>query len=378
MEPGFQLHNFEDSPRNFLPAGLFLDGANGGYMFPMRNPLSPMNGSGAKTPFQIPSRNDRGQTTPFQIKTNQSAVIDEMLSSWRDLVTLPTESADSSQLMTSPRRGLLSPRSPQWQPLNTQAPTLDNIENFEPGSPHWNDSVPAYPHTPNFKQWLKDDRMTPKKHTATNKLGPERYKSLRVSGKSGGKSAHESQTSKRGEKLGTFYDPGFKTMDKASFRTASNGGKQAARFPAARAWTVGNTAQKAWTVGNTNQHNSKKAWTVDNTTKKHTEKKQSLYKTELCTNWTLTNNCTYGNKCHFAHGIDDLKPRTRLENFKTQPCCDPAREGSRRCLYGSRCNYCHPGEAIRRPVGHTYYDANYYKDLQKDFGDNRYPFGIYV
>merc|ERR1719384_1760397 len=120
------------------------------------------------------------------------------------------------------------------------------------------------------------------------------------------------------------------------------------------------------------ENTPKKCWPVENTPKKH-DKKQSLYKTELCTNWTLTNTCTYGNKCHFAHGIDDLKPRTRLENFKTQPCCDPAREGSRRCLYGSRCNYCHPGEAIRRPVGNTYYDRDYYKDLGKDFGDNKYP-----
>jgi len=271
--------------------------------------------------------------------------------------------------------------------LQKHPPTLfgpDNIENFEPGSPHWNDSVPAYPNTPNFKQWLKDERMTPKKKS-TNKLGPERYKSLRVSGSSsktsnnsqsqptGAKSAHESSQGgnpKRGEKLGTFYDPGFNTMDKASFRTASGTCKPVPRHrgSSSRPWTIDHGAQPA----------KKTLPGRPATSNRHTEKKQSLYKTELCTNWTLTASCTYGNKCHFAHGIDDLKPRTRLENFKTQPCCDPAREGSRRCLYGSRCNYCHPGEAIRRPVGHTYYDRDYYKDLGKDYGDNKYPFGIYV
>jgi len=60
------------------------------------------------------------------------------------------------------------------------------------------------------------------------------------------------------------------------------------------------------------------------------DKKTSLYKTELCTNWTLTGSCQYENKCHFAHGIEDLKSRMRVENYKTQPCCDPAREGCRR------------------------------------------------
>eukprot|EP01083_Nonionella_stella_P313660 1127066_1 len=107
--------------------------------------------------------------------------------------------------------------------------------------------------------------------------------------------------------------------------------------------------------------------------------KTALYKTELCTNWMLTGSCTYGNKCHFAHGVEDLKPRMRVENYKTQPCCDPAREGCRRCMYGRRCNYCHPGEAIRRPHPTPYYDKDYYKALRRDFGkDNEFPFGIYV
>jgi hypothetical protein len=107
--------------------------------------------------------------------------------------------------------------------------------------------------------------------------------------------------------------------------------------------------------------------------------KTALYKTELCTNWMLTGSCTYGNKCHFAHGVEDLKPRMRVENYKTQPCCDPAREGCRRCMYGRRCNYCHPGEPIRRPHPTPYYDKDYYGALQRDFGqDNEFPFGIYV
>ena len=107
--------------------------------------------------------------------------------------------------------------------------------------------------------------------------------------------------------------------------------------------------------------------------------KTSLFKTEVCTNWKLTGSCTYGNKCHFAHGAEDLKSRMRVENYKTQPCCDPAREGCRRCMYGRRCNYCHPGEAIRRPHPTPYYDRDYFTALRRDFGEEKeYPFGIYL
>merc|ERR1719433_736877 len=115
-----------------------------------------------------------------------------------------------------------------------------------------------------------------------------------------------------------------------------------------------------------------------NQQKKPAPGNHSRYKTELCTNWMLTRNCTYGNKCNFAHGIHDLKARKRLENYKSQPCCDPARAGCKRCLYGSRCNYAHPGEAIRRSMNRGYFDQEYYGGLQKDFDDNTYPFGIYV
>ena len=82
--------------------------------------------------------------------------------------------------------------------------------------------------------------------------------------------------------------------------------------------------------------------------KRVVSEKGDLFKTELCENWVVRGNCTYGKKCHFAHGHDDLRNRLRVENYKTQPCCDPARADSRLCLFGKRCNYTHPGEALRR------------------------------
>jgi len=125
---------------------------------------------------------------------------------------------------------------------------------------------------------------------------------------------------------------------------------------------------------------------TDALTKERTKRKQrkrvqkknkSLHKTELCTHWTLTKNCTFKGKCYFAHGIDELQKRVRVGNFKTRPCIDcTSKDGQ--CVFGSRCNYCHPGEGIRRTVGSSYIDRDYYIDLRKKFKNNDYPFGIFV
>jgi len=112
--------------------------------------------------------------------------------------------------------------------------------------------------------------------------------------------------------------------------------------------------------------------------KRLTNDKEDLFKTELCENWIVKGSCSYGKKCHFAHGVDDIRNRLRLDNYKTQPCCDPARLDSRLCLFGKRCNYAHPGEPLRRPMPVPYEDAAYFEQVLKDYGDERYPFGIYI
>lgn len=105
-----------------------------------------------------------------------------------------------------------------------------------------------------------------------------------------------------------------------------------------------------------------------------------LYKTEICQNWLRTKNCSYGNKCHYAHGKADMRARKRIQTFKTQPCADPARAGCHVCMYSTRCNYCHPGEVIRRtgPGDKPYYDTEYNALLKKDFPHIEAPFGIFV
>jgi len=121
--------------------------------------------------------------------------------------------------------------------------------------------------------------------------------------------------------------------------------------------------------------------TIKKSRKKHRKKIQqknkSLHKTELCTNWMLTSTCSFGGKCYFAHGIEELKKRVRVGNFKTQPCVDSPREESQ-CMFGSRCYYCHPGEAMRRTICSSYYDVDYYKALRNDFPKIEYPFGIFL
>jgi len=102
-------------------------------------------------------------------------------------------------------------------------------------------------------------------------------------------------------------------------------------------------------------------------------KNELLRKTELCVYWMRSSTCTYKTKCHFAHGNKELMSRVRQGNFKTQPCL-----AFDKCRYASRCSYCHPGEGLRRMVRSAYFDVDYFNELQEDFGENQYPFGIYI
>ena len=70
------------------------------------------------------------------------------------------------------------------------------------------------------------------------------------------------------------------------------------------------------------------------------------------------------------------KEKKRVTNYKTKPCVDPGR--GKRCLYALRCNFAHPGEALRRPMSDQYRDSLYKKYLDRDFPNTTYPFGIYV
>jgi hypothetical protein len=135
-----------------------------------------------------------------------------------------------------------------------------------------------------------------------------------------------------------------------------------------------------------------------------------------------------------AHGEDDLKDRGRSETYNTkvssslapapallfslflstdpsspsppvvQPCTDLARFGSRTCTYGHRCNYAHPGDAIRRvgtgadtPSGldinasaaasaasasdsrdGRYLDHEYAAAISLRYPNHHFPFGVFL
>jgi len=141
--------------------------------------------------------------------------------------------------------------------------------------------------------------------------------------------------------------------------------------------TFENTKQLIRTTKDIKKDRKKRDFTVRKQRKKVQQKNKSLHKTELCTHWTLTSACKFKGKCYFAHGLEELRKRTRVRNYKIQPCVDCPTEGGR-CMFGTRCNYCHPGEAIRRAIGSSYFDIDYYNRLKRDFPNNEFPFGIFI
>lgn len=123
------------------------------------------------------------------------------------------------------------------------------------------------------------------------------------------------------------------------------------------------------------------------------EKRGDLYKTEICRNYRQLGVCKYGNQCNFAHGDKQLASRSRIQTYKTGPCPDPARPTRPNneeaalpftpyeCTYGQRCNFCHPGESLRRlgPYKYKmYHDEEYNAGVQRDYGDLEHPWGIYL
>jgi len=60
------------------------------------------------------------------------------------------------------------------------------------------------------------------------------------------------------------------------------------------------------------------------------------YKTELCENYRREGRCRYFDRCQFAHGLDDLRPRRRHPKHQTEICRTFQRTGGN-CPYHLRC-----------------------------------------
>ncbi|XP_055333169.1 mRNA decay activator protein ZFP36-like [Paramacrobiotus metropolitanus] len=65
----------------------------------------------------------------------------------------------------------------------------------------------------------------------------------------------------------------------------------------------------------------------------------SRYKTELCNTFVENGKCRYGEKCQFAHGLDELRSIARHPKYRTEKCRSFHTTGS--CSYGQRCHFIH-------------------------------------
>lgn len=66
----------------------------------------------------------------------------------------------------------------------------------------------------------------------------------------------------------------------------------------------------------------------------------SKHKRSLCRNFTENGFCPYGQKCQFAHGLDELKCNETQNNlYKTKVCYSFLKKGF--CMYELRCNFIH-------------------------------------
>jgi len=66
---------------------------------------------------------------------------------------------------------------------------------------------------------------------------------------------------------------------------------------------------------------------------------QNKFKTELCRFHIETGKCHFGERCHFAHGKDELRHVMRHPNYKTRICKNYYQNGT--CQYGVRCRFIH-------------------------------------
>ncbi|KAK0399110.1 hypothetical protein QR680_002903 [Steinernema hermaphroditum] len=79
---------------------------------------------------------------------------------------------------------------------------------------------------------------------------------------------------------------------------------------------------------------------------------RTLYKTEQCEAFRSSGECCFGDRCHFAHGEEELRPRrqpkrvVKKKKFKTKFCNNIEEYGS--CRYGAKCLFIHPGDDVHK------------------------------
>ena len=72
----------------------------------------------------------------------------------------------------------------------------------------------------------------------------------------------------------------------------------------------------------------------------------SRYKTEMCRPFQEHGTCKYGDKCQFAHGMNEVRNVNRHPKYKTDLCRTYHSVGF--CPYGPRCHFIHALEEMQK------------------------------
>jgi len=84
----------------------------------------------------------------------------------------------------------------------------------------------------------------------------------------------------------------------------------------------------------------------DSTTSHQSGQQSSRYKTEMCRPFQEHGTCKYGDKCQFAHGINEVRNVNRHPKYKTDLCRTYHSVGF--CPYGPRCHFIHALEEMQK------------------------------
>jgi butyrate response factor 1 len=75
------------------------------------------------------------------------------------------------------------------------------------------------------------------------------------------------------------------------------------------------------------------------------------FKTEMCTLYRDTGACPFAAGCHYAHGVEEIRPRNFGPRYKTELCQNY--HLARMCRFGTRCRFIH--DEIRAKKSDTEY-----------------------
>ena len=81
---------------------------------------------------------------------------------------------------------------------------------------------------------------------------------------------------------------------------------------------------------------------------------KAKYKTEMCRQWQKNQTCSYGRKCQFAHGVQEMIQTVNTNpNYKSRKCNSFHKKGV--CPYGIRCKFIHETVTFEEITNSSYY-----------------------